>query len=268
MSSGVLYVAFGARWRQETVRSLTSLKRVSSVRSAVVTDAPWTEGPQPDLFVLREPIASFRCKPRYIYEASPFERTLFLDTDTVVARDVLPVFGLLDHYDVGVRFGGPQLYEPEGLETHAQCNSGVIVFRKSDDTESMFRSWLALYDEAVATVSAEDTRGVGDQRYLAIAIARSRARPVHLGEYLNFATFENLVVYSPPTIYHGRQPWLEKLAHDVTGEWDESSDWQPRVWLPNLAGFLPRGVRRSDPMLAGAFVLRRLWNEMRRRLRP
>jgi hypothetical protein len=131
-SEGILYLAFGQKYQDEARRSLQSLRRISNVATAVITDRAWLEEPRPDHFVVRESVRSFRAKPLYIYEASPFGRTLFLDTDTVIGRDIAPIFGLLNHYDIGVRFGGAQLKEGDGLTFHTQCNSGVILFRECD----------------------------------------------------------------------------------------------------------------------------------------
>ena len=132
-SEGIVYLAFGQKYQDEAKRSLRSLRKVSNVSTAVVTDRAWRDEPRPDQFVVREPVRSFRAKPLYVYRASPFERTLFLDTDTVVGRDIAPVFGLLGYYDIGVCFGGAQMNEGEGLTFHTQCNSGVILFRKCDE---------------------------------------------------------------------------------------------------------------------------------------
>lgn len=265
---GIVYVAFGDKYHHECRRSLTSVRKTSpAVRVAVITDREWEGAPQPDLFVIRPRVEGFRCKPLYIHEASPFERTLFLDTDTVIARDIEPVFGLLRHYDIGVRFGGPQLNEPDGLELHTQCSSGVIVFRKSAAVEALFADWLETYEAAVGAHQSADRRGLNDQRYLAIAIARSAARPAHLAEYLNFGLFETIATPSPPVVYHSRKPFIEAVAAHVNGTWsDPVNDYQMRVWLPNLAGFLPNGIRRSDPLLALAILLRRAWNELRWRI--
>ena len=260
---GVVYLAFGQQYQDEAKRSLRSLRKVSNVSTAVVTDRAWAEEPCPDHFVVRRSLPSFRSKPLYIYEGSPFERTLFLDTDTVLGQDIVPVFGLLGHYDIGVQFGGPQLNEGEGLTFHTQCNSGVILFRKCDEVRGVFSKWLELYDDAAARLSADDARGLGDQRYLALAIALSRARPVHLESYLNFHLINTVSTCSPPVVYHGRLPWMEVLADTINRSWDPETDWWSRTWLPNIAGFLPRGVRRSDPLLATALVLRRLYNELR-----
>lgn len=265
---GVVYLAFGANYHAECRRSLTSLRKVSpNVAVAVVTDEGWSEEPRPDRFVLRPRVDGFHCKPVYIYEASPFAESIFIDTDTVIARDIEPLFGLLRHYDIGVRFGGPQLNHGDGLELHTSCSSGVVLFKKSPPVEAVFREWLALYQEAAAALAAGDRRGLADQRYLAIALALSTARPVHLAEYLNFGVFETITTSSPPFVYHGRAPWIEKVAAWMNRSWtDNVSDYRTRLWMPNISGFLPMGVRHSDPLLALALVLRRAWNELRWRM--
>lgn len=252
MSEGVLYVAFGDRYQAEARRSIRSLRKVSNLPVAVVTDRIWDDSGI--VFVTRKPLPSLRSKPLHIYEASPFDRTLFVDTDTVFASDIAPVFGMLDHYDIGVRFGGAWLEDAE-LHFHTQCNSGVILFRKSDEVAALFRNWLAMYDNAAA-IKPEPN----DQRHLAGAIARSRARPAHLASYLNFTLFDTLATSNPPVIYHGRGEWIESLAAEINAEWDRKTDWQTRVWLPNIFGFLPRGIRHSDPLLAVALYLLRRRN--------
>jgi hypothetical protein len=90
---GVVYLAFGQKYQDEVRRSLRSLRKVSTASTAVVTDRAWTDDPRPDHFILRKSVPSFRSKPLYIYEASPFEKNLFLDTDTVIGRDIALIFG-------------------------------------------------------------------------------------------------------------------------------------------------------------------------------
>lgn len=268
---GVLYIAFGEKYHREARRSIASLRKVSpSVRIAVITDKEWTVEPVPDVFVIRDNFESFASKPRYMYD-TPFDRTLFIDTDTVIARDITPTFGLLDWYDVGVRFDGPELNEPNGLEFHTQCNSGVVLFKKNDDVAQMFSLWQKEYAERRELLEKsrriKDRRGLNDQRFLAIAIAKSKVRPTHFAAHMNFALFETIICHSPPVIYHGRLSEMEMLHDEISGKWTSTDDYHARLWMPNIRGLLPAGVRRSDPLLAVALVLRRLYNSGRRSLR-
>jgi hypothetical protein len=264
-SRGVLYVAFGDRYQAEARRSIATMRRVSpAMPCAVITDAEWKEAPRPDTFVLRPRDVSFGSKPRTMYDGSPYEETLFLDTDTVVVRDVTPLFGLLRWYDLGVKFAGPQLNEADGLEYHTQASSGVILFRKCEATADAFTRWLAEFERARSEVtSVTDPRGLGDQRYFAIAVARSRARPVHLDNFVLFNLSEAMLTHSPPMIVHGRLPEIEAIARRIVDGWDPVHDWAPRFWLPDVRGFLPLLIRRADPLLFVAYGVRRLVNRIR-----
>ena len=268
-SCGVFYIAFGETYRNEARRSIASLRRTSpGLAAAVVTDTEWDCEPRPDLFILRPSVQGFASKPAYIRE-TPFDATLFVDTDTVFARDAKSIFGLLRHYDIGATFEGPQLNEPDGLELHTQCSSGVILYLKTQQVWNVFDKWQERHRAASCGQEGaltNDRRGLNDQRYLAIAIARSRVRPVHLTSYLQFVLFTVTTAYSPPIIYHGRGPELELLDSFISSKWTSTEDCHPRLWLPNLRGLLPMGIRRSDPLLALALVLRRLGNELRWRI--
>lgn len=239
----------------------------------MVTERAWALAPLPDEFIIREADLSFGCKPRYISE-SPFDRTLFLDTDTVIARDVRPIFGLLDWYDMAIRFQGPQLNADGGLKFHSQCNSGVVLFRKSEAVNRMFEAWRKLYleqrEKSGPNTRDGDPRGVHNQRSLSIALAKSAIRVAHLESHLNFTLWQTIVTYAPPIIYHGKIEEMEGLDRVMAGEWRGHADWRPRLWLPNVRGLLPAGIRQSDPLLAAALILRRAYNQgmdfLRRRL--
>jgi hypothetical protein len=84
---------------------------------------------------------------------------------------------------------------------------------------------------------------------------------------MNFALFESIVAYSPLVVVHGHQRDIELIGQEINSRWDARRDWHARVWLSNIEGLLPAGIRRSDPLLAMALLLRRLANRLRRRLR-
>lgn len=264
--NGVLYVAMGDSYRNEAKRALASLQKNSpGVNSCVITDQPWRGAPQPTHFIVQQQVLGFRCKPELIPK-TPFERTLYIDVDSYVARDISNVFNLLDYYDIGVKFGGNHVNEA-GIELHTQCCSSTILFSSNAEVRTVFDSWKQLYYEAVQKVqNVTDFRGLGDQRYLAIAIARSKARPCHLDSYLNFNVGYINYTCAPPLIYAGRSVDLEYLDHVLTDRWDYSTDWMGRVWLGTIKGVLPRGIRKSDPLLAAAILSRRIVNDIKYKL--
>lgn len=259
---GALYIAFGERYREEVRRSAESLRRVnSSFEVAVVGDRPWTGGFRPNHFVDRPAILSLACKSRYMGE-SPFEETLFLDTDTFVARDPLPLFGLLKHYDVCVPFGGAQFNHPGGLDHQARACSGMILYRNTEAVRDVFRRWD---EEYAAEAERLGYSGQADERSLTIALAESRLRLGVLPPYVHLNVGTPSVFLSPPIVLHGREVDLATVSERIGGSWDQALDWHPRVWLPAIRGLLPAGVRRSDPLLSAALILRRVWNTWRTR---
>jgi hypothetical protein len=261
-SIGVLYIAFGDTYRTEVRRSIASLRKVSpGVPVAVVTDAV-IDGLPDVTTVLRPAIRSLECKPTYI-GVSPFKRTLFLDTDTYVVRDITLLFDLLDHFDICAQYGGTQFNGPSGLTFQARMCSGLLLFKQSQEMDDVFRNWLDLYARE-KRVKAEVN--LADERALTEAVATSKVRPGIVSPCVHINLNAPWVFHSPPLVLHGRVPSFEAMANDMVRNWNPANDWAPRVYLPNLRGLLPRGVRRSDPILAVALVLRRLWNEGKHRL--
>lgn len=225
---------------------------------AVIGDEEF-DGDRPDIFIKRPPVLNTGCKPAYMME-SPFQSTLYLDTDTVVARDITDLFGLLEWYDFGVSFVGPQLNGSDGLRFHSWPSSGVMLFLNNNRVDTMFAIWHAEFKRQQRL----NKKG-NDERALAEALAKSSVRYTALAEYCNFALFQTIVTYSPPLIYHGRFPEMEKLDSIICANWNVEKDHAPRLWLQNIRGILPNGVRRSDPLLGIALLLRRTLNLLRYR---
>lgn len=84
---------------------------------------------------------------------APFERTVFLDSDTLVLRPLTDMFDVLDRFELAlchdvrrssalIRTTGPS----EKPDLFCQHNSGVMAFRKSPRVEGFLRQWAALYD--------------------------------------------------------------------------------------------------------------------------
>lgn len=265
-SRGIAYLAFGARCREEVKRSIVSVRKHSpNMPIAVITESAWSEEPLPDHFVVREGVASFGVKPEFLFSATPFDRTVAIDTDTVLGRDLSPVFDLLDHYEFCVRFVGPETVGEAGLRFHPYASSGMILFRKTEAVRRLFALWLEAYGVACQASGDAGRGGVQADRYLTAAIARSGARVMHLPEYVMFNLCEPSITYSAPVVCHGRLRHMERVAAYLQTLWRPVRPGRPvqRLWLPNIRGILPNGVRRSDPLLALSLCVRRLLSMLR-----
>src|SRR3974390_833657 len=145
---GVLFIAFGDQYMREVVCSITSLRQFHpTLPCCVISDKRPNDLPSGVQVLMREPPAKYplRTKPLYLGD-SPFDRTLFLDTDTTIVRPIENIFLLLDRFDVGLHL--LQYYKPD-RPFICMANSGVIVYRRSTSVDQMFKRWLELFDELV-----------------------------------------------------------------------------------------------------------------------
>ena len=103
---GFVYVATGECYRGEAAVAAAQLRRTNpGARICLIADR--AEGPVfwDDFVLLDRPAFGFRDK--LAMHLCPYDRFVFLDTDTYVGADLTEVFQLLDHFDVA----GHQLFE-------------------------------------------------------------------------------------------------------------------------------------------------------------
>ena len=103
-----------------------------------------------------------------LFENSPYDRTLWVDADVIVAGKIDPMFDYLDEKNVDFciphfagwksnghhiakrinRFKGliEDKYIQEALNNHPAINTGVLSFKKSEKWSKFVRDWTALAD--------------------------------------------------------------------------------------------------------------------------
>jgi hypothetical protein len=264
--NGVLYIAIGENYRSEAALSISSLRLVNpNLPTCVLSDKPWDQGGKPpeefqviDFKQNHERWSNLAAKPLHLNN-SPFARTLFLDTDTYIARDLSPLFDLLHFYDIGARSGGTPICFSDQLRIHPFYATGGILYTRSSTIAEFFEHWQQRYKDLLAGTQDE-------ARSFSLAIAETRVRFVTLDSYVLLDLNGTIGTQAPPFIYHGRSKPFSQINSEVISDWDPATDYHVRLWLPSIQGFLPRGISRSDPMLASALLLRRFTNIWRRRL--
>ncbi|MEW6742551.1 MAG: hypothetical protein AB1486_07315 [Planctomycetota bacterium] len=162
---GILYIVTGQpTLLAEAEASAESVRQwMPGFSIAIVTDL----APRPELFdiILRADGAtrSFFDKPAFM-SCTPFEKTLFLDSDTFVCTNVADIFAMLDRFDLAAchapaRYDatGPAIEDP-GLarlcgqdipECFPTLNTGVIVYRKTPSVVRMLNCWRDTYREQI-----------------------------------------------------------------------------------------------------------------------
>ncbi|MCW5912352.1 MAG: hypothetical protein KIT62_14875, partial [Cyclobacteriaceae bacterium] len=158
MNYGYLYIAIGEMFRHEAERSSRSLKRFTKYRVCLITDKPGFTSDQFDHVIYVEDIGrSFEVKITGM-QLSPFDKTVFLDTDTFICNPIDDIFEFLDYFDMATTLEpkGHSMkfwsqYQPnydiklKGL-LH-EFNTGVIGFNKNEAVIKFLETWLTVHRE-------------------------------------------------------------------------------------------------------------------------
>ena len=198
---GLIYVAWGDFFVQEAAKSALSAKRHGGYSCVLVTDGD-QENIEPFDFVINTPFQkSYRDKIKM--QMSPFEKTIFLDSDTFVADSLDPLFQLLDRFDVFFQAAtGGIHYTIEGVPVTAfpEPSAGIIGFRKSEAVEQFFDCWTTSYDQMAAALG----NGAWDQRSMRQALWETDVRITYIQHDWQFYTWAANILLGPVRIIHGR----------------------------------------------------------------
>jgi hypothetical protein len=229
---GVLYVAIGLKYLEEAFVSLRSLRRYHpSIETAVVSDLPDKAAEFFDICISLPDLPGGFGTKVFALDHSPFERTVFLDTDTFVCGDISDLFVLLEKYDLAVA-PDPARAVPyilvEGVP-HAfpEPNTGVIAFNKSELVLGLFSLWKKYYSAQKYKVS-----GWHDQPTFRRALYESAVSAVFLTPEYNARFIYPLFVAQEVKILHGRSDNLSAIAKTMN-----SRRW-PRIYTSSILDIL------------------------------
>jgi hypothetical protein len=260
---GLLYIATGPAYVAEAIVSARSVKTVwPDIPIALFADAP----PAADCFDEVELVQGFgdiRDKARFI-PASPFERTVFLDTDTYCCAAFPEMFDLLDRFDLAAAYadgrfttqrdpatGVRSAVKPDGIpDSFPELNAGVIAFRRSAAVDQVFRRWFA-HETALRDGPLAVPR---DQPPLRAALYESRLQIGILPSEYNFRLGCPGFACTTIKIIHGR--WAYAPIADTPLATFQALDRTfnrnagPRVFVPRLGmiyGHGPFAHAPADP---------------------
>jgi hypothetical protein len=152
MERGVVYVATGEGCRQEAIRSAKTVKRHNpSIDIAIFTEMPEVD-PVFDLtFLIEKPEFSAIDKVKNLWR-TPFHKSIYIDADTIITGDLLPLFDLLDRVDfAGVhetaRGFWYKEFQSEIPEAFGELNAGMMVFKATPAVIGLLKDWHGAYLE-------------------------------------------------------------------------------------------------------------------------
>ncbi|WP_128905686.1 glycosyltransferase [Halorubrum amylolyticum] len=158
VNSGVLYVATGADFVNEAKISAKQLKEVMPEVDVTVFSDRQVNSPHFDSTVhIDSPTYSFLDKVKSI-RRSPYQKTLYLDTDIYVNEPVYELFDVLDHFDMAAaidahqqsvipndEYAAPEIYTGE-YDPVPEFNCGLISFRNNPRVRECFEAWESKYN--------------------------------------------------------------------------------------------------------------------------
>jgi hypothetical protein len=155
MDKGVIYVATGADYVVLACASAASL-RGSNPALAVDLFTDDVNAAGLEVFDRVHPVPVVH--PRARLECLPlsrFERTLFLDSDTLVVGELGDIWDVLGRFQLALAHDVRRASDlvREGLEVvtpyaFPQMNAGVVLYRQSAVTDAFFAEWARRYREA------------------------------------------------------------------------------------------------------------------------
>ncbi len=146
---GAVYVATGPRYLEEALRSAASLKEhMPGLPVTLFSDQKVRNALFQNVIPIPDARGSSRDKIAYL-PLSPYEHTLYLDTDTHVCGDLSDLFPLLARFDIAAAHSPNRRVDgsDEVPESFSEFQAGVILFRKSPAVGDFLRRWLEVYEE-------------------------------------------------------------------------------------------------------------------------
>jgi len=154
--NGFFYVATGSNYYDEALFSAKTLKESNSgVSIAIATDSMEVN----DLFDIKIPIKScgngYLDKIRWMRE-SPFDNTIFLDTDTYIAGDLSPIFYVLQKFDLVVcQAPFREIFSIPNIPiSFPEMNTGMIAYKRG--TEDFFFKWEETHSKKYLPLKLHD----------------------------------------------------------------------------------------------------------------
>lgn len=193
MKQGILYLAIGNQHKAEAMKSAHSIRFVCDFPIALVTDSLTSGGPFDFLF--RAGNENVHVEKVKAIVNSPFEQTLYLDTDTRVLRNIDQVFALLDKFDF-CAVADDYIDHDNAPYTLPVFNSGMIAYN-AESVLGTFALWLDIVRDA----NGKDA----DQKHLRAALWERPVKSVSMNRNYNFRCDYPWQTWGRVAILHGRR---------------------------------------------------------------
>lgn len=215
--TGILYIASGESYINEMIDSAQSIHdNVGEINIAAVVDRNLRSDLFSDVIRVDETVKHEGIKLEGLRK-TPFETTIFLDTDTYVTRDITDLFDLMERFDIGVAHAPRREaesvgeYPESGLpDAIPEFNTGVIVYANNKVVQDFFDHWEQIYGKHTAEGITHDQPSFRKAIFENESIRLTVLPPEYNYRFV-YPQFADLQV----KILHGRHPEIEMIENAV-----------------------------------------------------
>jgi hypothetical protein len=167
---GVIYFVSGSQYHlDECLHSLRSLRRYHPHMPVTLFTTLPLSSAQKKLFNkvihMVNTGSPFKLKVKAI-SSSPYERTLYLDSDTEIKSSLIEIWEFLETFDMAVARENELQWDSPNLEfvdyRSPFFNTGVIAFKKTKKITLFLQDWLSVMD---SKPDQELNQRIGDQNF-------------------------------------------------------------------------------------------------------
>lgn len=212
MNRGVFYISGDDEYIHEARRSAESVaSNTSDIDIAIATDAE-SPGDIFDRVIECSPSRSFRDKVE-LMDHSPYDRTLYLDTDTYVTGELSPVFQVLSRGNIAVAHTPNRNHPKRSVSSHVPdafptFNTGVIAYQDVHAVQEFFDLWKSHLSDV--KISLNDM--VPDQPAFRAALFDSSVSYHTLPSEYNYRSIYPGQLGGPVKILHGRHDDMQAVG--------------------------------------------------------
>ncbi len=242
---GIIYVVTGRKMLPELFQSIDSVKKaMPHVPISLFTDQTDIKDERLDLVLqIKNPLHQFADKIQPLID-SPYQKTLYLDTDTYMAESVETLYIMLDRYDVlAVQDPWRNDYPFEEVpDCFPTVNGGVLAVRKCPVVEDFLKSWFKNHFEIF------EKKQRNDQPALRYSLFHSKVNLFILPPEFNMRTYHPCLIggHARVKIIHERNRYAPQIARIV------NKGYRPRIY-----GMLYPGITFFYYYQKGMNILRR-----------
>ena len=154
MEKGIIYIVYSAqnndKFYKETIHSINTLKKTNpNLPVTVFTDKKLDCNLIDNTVIIPKNEVELRIKHKYLLK-SPYEKTLYLDTDTHVNYDINEMFDILDKYEIALvhdfarkrsKYSNMMPEYKKIPYAFSEFNCGIFLYKKCPNVEKCIKLW-------------------------------------------------------------------------------------------------------------------------------